>query len=70
MRWAVLRATAATGAADALTRPYGIPYALGAEASNRSEHIAAAAKRVWVTPVALGSGALGRATGGGDGEVG
>ena len=53
-----------------MTRPYGIPYALGAEVSNRSEHIAVAAKRVWVAPEALGSGASGGATGDGGGEVG
>ena len=53
-----------------MTRPYGISYALGAEVSNRSEHLAVAAKRVWVAPVALGSRAVGGATGdGGDGVV-
>jgi len=66
----VPRAAAATGSAEALTRPYGISNALGAEVSNRSEHIAVAAKRVWVAPVALGFGALGGVTGdGGDGVV-
>ena len=62
------RVTAAARSADLLTRSQIHPFDPNDEVSSRSGHIAAAAKRVWVTPVALGSGALGGATGGdGDG---
>ena len=52
-----------------LTRSQIHPSGPNSEVSSRSGHIAAAAKRVWVAPVALGFGALGCATGG-DGDGG
>jgi len=64
----VLRAAATARSAEISTRSQIHPFNPNAEVSSRSGHIAAAAKRVWVAPVALGFGALGCATGGdGDG---
>ena len=62
------RAAATARSAEILTRSQIHPLDPNAEISSRSGHTAAAAKRVWVAPAALGFGALGCATGGdGDG---
>jgi len=64
----VPRAAATTRSAEALTHSWEDPSGPNAEVSSRSGHLAAGAKRVWVTPEALGFEALGGATGdGGDG---
>ena len=57
------RAAATTTSAEVLTHSWRDPSGLNAEVSSRSGHLVAAAKRVWVTPEALGFDALGGATG-------
>jgi len=66
----VPRAAAATTSAEVLTHSRRDPSGPNAEVSSRAGHLLAAAKGVWVTPEALGSGALGGATGGGGDGVG